>query len=205
MEDFIQTVLSDYGYLLYLVILAWTFLEGETVVIVTGAIASSGEYPINVELMAMAAFAGSFMGDQIYFYIGRRYGTPLLARWPGLKGKISWAFRLVRTHQTLFILSFRFIYGVRNVSPFVIGMSGVARLKYLALNFIAAMAWAHIFAWGGYMLGAALEEFMGRSKWWVLGGFVLVASTVAGINWLRHRRVVTAGAATVPVEPAPSE
>ncbi|MBF0374625.1 MAG: DedA family protein, partial [Alphaproteobacteria bacterium] len=42
MEEFLQNILTNYGCLLYLVILGWTFLEGETVVLITGAIASEG-------------------------------------------------------------------------------------------------------------------------------------------------------------------
>lgn len=207
MEQFIENVLNNYSYLLYLVILGWTFLEGETVVLITGALASEGRYHISVEMLALAAFMGSFLGDQMYYYIGRRYGTPLLARWPTLTTKIDWAFRLVREHETLFILSFRFIYGVRNVSPFVIGMSGVSRLKYFVLNFIAAMVWAHTFAWGGYLLGRAMEEWLGEHKLFFLLGFVAVAAVVGLISWMRQRRRVLAAAAeaVVETEAAPSE
>ncbi|MBI5163396.1 MAG: DedA family protein [Magnetospirillum sp.] len=188
MEDFVQTVLTQYSYLLYPVILVWTFVEGETVVIITGAIAAEGSTHINVELLALFAFAGSFCGDQLYYYIGRKYGTPLLARWPTLGAKVDWAFRLVKTHPKLFILSFRFIYGIRNVAPFVIGISGVPRLTYFALNFIAAQVWAHTFAWGGYLLGTALEDWLGSNKWLLLGGFVAVASGVALFGWWRQKR-----------------
>lgn len=207
MEQFIENVLNNYSYLLYLIILGWTFLEGETVVLITGALASEGRYHISVELLALSAFLGSFLGDQMYYYIGRRYGTPLLARWPTLTTKIDWAFKLVREHETLFILSFRFIYGVRNVSPFVIGMSGVSRLKYFILNFIAAMIWAHTFAWGGYLLGRAMEEWLGKHKLSFLLGFIAVAAVIGLLSWLRQRRRVLASAAKAVVEneAAPSE
>jgi membrane protein DedA with SNARE-associated domain len=188
LQDLVIHVLTDYGFLLYPLIVAWTFIEGETVVIVTGILASEGRFNINVEGLALAAFTGSFLGDQLYYYIGRKYGTPLLTRWPTLTQKVSWAFHLVKTNPTLFILSFRWIYGVRNIAPFVIGISEVSRLKYFILNFIAAMIWAHSFAWGGYFLGWKLEEWLGESKWFVLGGFIGVAVVIAGLSFLRQRR-----------------
>ncbi len=188
MEDILQTILTQYGYLLYPVILVWTFIEGETVVIITGAIASEGKYKISVELLALCAFAGSFCGDQLYYYIGRRYGTPLLNRWPTLGKKIDWAFHLVKTHPTMFILSFRFIYGVRNIAPFVIGISGVPRLRYAFLNFLAAMLWAHSFAWGGYWLGRALENWLGDNKWYMLGGFVVLAALLGTWGYCRQKK-----------------
>lgn len=186
--EFVENILSNYGYLLYLVILVWTFVEGETIVIITGAIAAEGRYNINVELLALCAFVGSFAGDQLYYYIGRKYGAPLLVRWPTLNAKIEWAFHLVKTHPKLFILSFRFIYGIRNVAPFVIGISGVSRMQYFVLNFIAAQIWAHSFAWGGYMVGVALAAWLGAYKWHVMGGFIVLIAAIAAFGYLRQKR-----------------
>jgi membrane protein DedA with SNARE-associated domain len=190
LEDLIIQISKDYGFLLYPFILAWTFVEGETVVIVTGVLAAEHKFNINVELLALAAFTGSFLGDQLYYYIGRRYGAPLLKRWPTLTAKIEWAFQLVKTHPITFILSFRWIYGVRNIAPFVIGIAGVSRVQYFILNFIAATVWAHSFAWGGYFLGRKLEDWLGDSKWFVLLGFVAVAFSIAGFGYLRQRRKI---------------
>ncbi len=179
MEEF----LSTWG---YLGIIIWTFFEGETVVIIAGFLASQGV--MDAWLVMLSGMFGSFCGDQIYYYIGRRYGTPLLARWPTLGRKIEWAFRLLRKYETAFILSFRFIYGVRNVSPFVIGISGVPRLRFLLLNLIAAAIWANAFTFGGYFLGHALETYLGEYKFHALGAFVALAALVGVGQWLRTRR-----------------
>ncbi len=192
MQDFFLRVITEYHHLTYLVVLVATFIEGETIVILLGAAKSAGELPINVELLALAAFTGSFMGDQLYYLIGRRYGTPLLSRWPTLGGKIEWAFRLVKDHPNLFILSFRFIYGIRNIAPFVIGIAGVSRLRYLILNFIAAQVWAHSFAWGGYWLGKALEHWLGEYKWLALLGFFAIAVAVGLYGYIKQKRKLRA-------------
>lgn len=187
MEELVIHVLKEYGFLLYPFITAWTFVEGETVVIVTGVLASEGRFNISVELLALAALTGSFFGDQLYYYIGRKYGTPLLARWPGLTARVEWAFDAVNRTPALFILSFRWIYGIRNFAPFIVGIAGVPRVKYLVLNFIAAAIWAHCFAWGGYLLGRKLEEWLGDSKWFVLFGFVLVMIAFGVFGALRGK------------------
>lgn len=192
MEEFILRLAAEYHYLTYPLVLVATFIEGETIVILMGAASSAGELPINVEFLALAAFAGSFCGDQLYYLIGRRYGAPLLNRWPTLGHKIEWAFQLVKDHPTLFILSFRFIYGIRNIAPFVIGISGVPRLRYMVLNFIAAMVWAHSFAWGGYWLGKALEHWLGQNKWYALLGFFALALLVGAIGYLKQKRKLRA-------------
>jgi membrane protein DedA with SNARE-associated domain len=153
---------------------------------VAGFLASQGM--MDAWLVMLSGFTGSFCGDQIYYYIGRRYGTPLLARWPTMRKKIDWAFRLLRKYETGFILSFRFIYGIRNVSPFVIGISGVPRLRFALLNLVAALIWANAFTWGGYYLGHALESYLGQYKFHAVGFFVALAAAFGLRQWLRTRR-----------------
>ena len=185
LEDTILQFIRDHHLWTYPIIMAWTFIEGETIVILCAA--TAGELRIPVELLALTAFCGSFLGDQTYYSIGRAYGTPLLARWPKLEHRIEWAFDLVHNHPVSFILSFRFIYGIRNFAPFVIGIADVPRMQFLILNFIAAQIWAHSFAWGGYYLGQTLDHFMGNAKWAFLGGFLVVILLAVGIGYLRQR------------------
>ncbi len=195
MEDFIQFVrsfLENYHYLVYAGVVIWTFLEGETFIIVLGYLAQEGTYHINIWLVMLFALLGSFVGDQFYFYIGRIYGKPLLQRWPGMEKKIAWAFHMVHDHQTIFILTFRFIYGVRNISPFVIGMSGVSRVKYFILNLIAATVWANTFAWGGYFLGVAMGEWLGEYKFHIMGGFVALFVVLWFLSTLKRRKAQNA-------------
>lgn len=170
----------------YLAILVLTFLEGETIVILAGIAAYQGY--MNVNLVLLCGMVGSFCGDQTYYYIGRIYGTPLLDRWPTLRRKVDWAFKLLRRYETPFILSFRFIYGVRNVSPFVIGMSGIPRLRFAVLNLIAAAIWATSFSYGGYFFGHALENVLGEYQGYVLVSLAGLAVLVAVFSWLRQRR-----------------
>jgi membrane protein DedA with SNARE-associated domain len=195
LEQWIVDFANSYGPLIYLVILVWTFLEGETVVLLTGALISGGAVHLSVWLLALFAFLGSFGGDQSWYYIGRTYGTPLLKRWPTMANKVEWAFSLLRKQETIFILGFRFIYGLRNVSPFIIGMTGVPRIKFVLLNFIAAAVWANTFAWGGYSLGKVLEIYLGESSQIVLAAIVIVGVCATLVNWVRRRRKIIAAEA----------
>ena len=99
LEQWIVDFANNYGPLIYLVILVWTFLEGETVVLITGALISGGAVHLSVWLLALFAFLGSFGGDQAWFYIGRTYGTPLLKRWPTMASKVELAFTLLRRRK----------------------------------------------------------------------------------------------------------
>ena len=183
MEQWIVNLTNNYGELAYLVILVWTFLEGETIVLLTAAALSGGIINLNIWMVLLVAFLGSFSGDQLWFAVGRRYGASVLARWPSLEDKTCGVFRLLDRHNDLFILTFRFIYGLRNISPFAIGMTHVSRKRFLALNAVAAFTWANAFVWGGFFLGRALEKYLGQASQAVLG-IVVVAMFV---GWLAGR------------------
>src|SRR5258708_22442314 len=130
----INELIAHHGTYFYLIAFVWTFLEGETVILFAGFAAAQGL--LNPSLLLAVAGLGSFCGDQCYFWIGRRFGLRLLRRFPlwryGVEAALSWLER----YNTGFILSFRFIYGIRNFSSFAMGMSAVHWKRFFLLNFI---------------------------------------------------------------------
>lgn len=155
----IQDLVSSYGVWVYVLIFGWTFLEGETFVIFMGMAAHHGL--LVWHWVFICAWIGSFSGDQCYFWIGRKWGPALLARYPRWQPRVETALDLLRRYDTWFILSFRFIYGVRNIASFAMGTSGVNPLRFAMLNFVAAATWAASFAGFGYVFGQALERIIG--------------------------------------------
>ncbi len=189
MEQTVAHYIAQYGLLFYPFTFAWTAVEGETFVIFAGYFASRGL--LNLPSLLAAAWLGSFCGDQFYFWLGRRYGTRVLGRFPKWQPGVDRALRLLERYNTGFILTFRFIYGVRNFSSFAMGMSPLRWTRFLMLNFIAAGVWAVSFAGGGYVFGHALSAMLGDAAQILglvaLGVFIIVAA-------LLLRRQKTAGA-----------
>jgi membrane protein DedA with SNARE-associated domain len=175
--------------LFYFVTFAWTFVEGETFVIFAGAAAAADPPLLKLHYLILAAGFGSFCGDQFYFFIGRRYGKYLLRRFPRWQGPVDAALGMLHKYHVGFILSFRFIYGVRNFASFAMGMSEVPWPRFFLLNFLAAAVWAVIFAGSGYLLGRAFEHLLGdiaRDFGLVMLGVVLILLAVG--LWLNKRR-----------------
>jgi membrane protein DedA with SNARE-associated domain len=181
----INQLIAHNGACFYAIVFIWTFLEGETVVLLAGFAAAQGL--VDPILLFTAAWLGSFSGDQCYFWLGRRFGARLLDRFPRWRHGVDSALHWLERYDTGFILSFRFIYGVRNLSSFALGVSAVRWNRFLRLNFIAAGLWAASFVGVGYFLGHAFRSVLGdlaRSFSFVMLG-VFVA--VAGGMWLLHR------------------
>ena len=176
-------LLHTYG---YWTILIWTFLEGETVVIIAGILASQGY--LDPKLIAICAFCGSVSIDQLMFLLGKYKGRAALDRFPKLAKRAERAERLVRKYETVLILSFRFIYGVRNVTAIMLGINRVNHLKFLLLNIIGAAVWATAFTYGGYFLGALFEKIIHDASLAIL--YTLGAAAVLGtlIWYIRQRR-----------------
>jgi membrane protein DedA with SNARE-associated domain len=73
------------------------------------------------------------------------------------------------------IFSFRFLYGLRTVAPFVIGTSSVSAKKFIVLNAAGAFVWELVVGSGGYLFGRALELAIGKIKHYEVEVFALVA------------------------------
>ena len=175
-------LLHNYG---YWTILIWTFLEGETVVIIAGILASRGY--MDPKLIAICAFCGSCTIDQIMFLLGKYQGRAALDRFPKLAKRAERAEELVRKYETPLILCFRFIYGVRNVTAIMLGINRVNHIKFTLLNIIGAAVWAMTFTYGGYYLGTLFMKFIEEASSVVL--YILAAAVVVGLVLFIRQRI----------------
>ena len=183
----LEELIATYGYLAILVV---TFIEGETIVILAGVAAHLGL--LELPWVIAAAVAGSFSGDQLWYYVGRHWGPKIIAK------RLSWqegaqkVYKHLHRHQYWLILTFRFYYGLRNVTPFVVGSAHIPRLRFFSLNLTGAIVWAIIFAYVGYGLGEAASQFFiddfKRYGLYFLGGLLLVGFGVWLATLIRHRR-----------------
>jgi membrane protein DedA with SNARE-associated domain len=74
----------------------------------------------------------------------------------------DWALGRLEKNATVFILSFRFLVGLRTVSSVAVGVSRVPAPRFVILNMIACAVWAALVAGIGYVFGRAVERLLGR-------------------------------------------
>jgi membrane protein DedA with SNARE-associated domain len=177
----LQNFLNEFG---YFALFLGTFFEGETILVLAGFLAFRGYMDLN--MVIVVAFFGSYAGDQLWYFMGRKHGRRILARKPRWQLMGDKALRLVRKHPDIWVLSFRFVYGLRTVMPVAIGMSGYPPGRYLLLNGIGAAVWAAALGSAAYHFGAIMEGLLGNIKkyeMWVLGGLLVLGLAL----WLRRR------------------
>lgn len=135
-------------------------IEGEACVITGGVFAHRGM--LSLPAVMAAAALGSFAADQLLFLLGRRYRNLRWVRRLHQKPAFARAIRLIERYPSGFIFVFRFLYGLRTVSPVAIGTTRVAARRFLFINGLAAIVWAVAFTSVGYAFGHALEMMLGR-------------------------------------------
>jgi membrane protein DedA with SNARE-associated domain len=203
----INRLIVESGAYFYAIAFVWTFLEGETIVLFAGFAAAQGL--VDPILLLGAAWLGTISGDQLYFWIGRSFGWRLLRRFPSWRRGVAAALSSLERYNAGFIFSYRFLYGIRNVSSFAMGLSAIDGKRFVRLNFLAAALWAASFTGFGYFLGHALRAALGdvaRSfSLGMLGAFAATATTISLIERFRTRRRGRSPVAAEFLPPPPAE
>jgi len=176
-------LIQSYG---YLALAVGTLLEGEAILIAAGFAAHRGYLDI-VAVIAIAAVCG-FLGDQFFFWLGRRHGATVLARWPAVAHQSKRVHRLIERYHAPVIIGVRFAYGLRIAGPILIGMSPISGLRFALLNALGAILWAFLIAGVGWVFGQAAEIALGKlehMEGWILLGLFAAAAIVW---WIKRDR-----------------
>jgi len=179
----LEAIVTQFGYPGLVVGL---LVEGETVLVLGAFMAHRGY--LDLPIVIVTSFLIAFGSDQFFFWMGRTQGSAFLEKRPAWATNIEKARSLLLgRNTTVLFLGVRFMYGLRTVLPFVIGMSKVDPKKFIPLNMIGGFAWATLFGSAGYLFGQFMELLFGdihRHEHWIVLGIILIGVCV----WfVRHR------------------
>lgn len=180
-----EYILSTYG---YIALLIGTFLEGETILVAAGFLAHRGY--LELPWVIFFAFMGTLAGDQLYFFLGRAKGMDFIESRPRWQTKSARVFALLQTHQISVIIGFRFLYGIRTVTPFIIGASGINPIRFIILESIGAGVWAIAVGTLGYLFGQTMEMFLEEAKKyesWMMALVFLIGIAIWLIYFIKQR------------------
>ncbi len=171
-------------------------IPGETITIVGGFLAGSGE--LNYWGVWLTAIAGAVVGDSCGYWIGRWGGWPLLLK-AGSIFKISEHQLLIARQQFSQNAAGAVFFGrfVALLRIFAGPMAGIAQMPYpqfLACNVGGATVWATLVITLSFFLGRLIP--LQQLVHWAaqFGIFALVAvlasvGTLIGLNVVRHSQV----------------
>lgn len=137
-------------------------LEGEAAVFTGGILAHQGLLPFWG--VCVAASAGACLVDQLWFWLARHFKDARWVRKVESKRAFKKAVAILEKHLILFALGFRFIYGMRTVTPIAISASHLRTRTFVLLNAVSAAVWGPLIASVGYLFGEALDPWLHSIK-----------------------------------------
>jgi membrane protein DedA with SNARE-associated domain len=163
-EIFIE-FLKEYS---YPILFLWSMMEGETGLIMAGILSHTGD--MNLWISILVAGIGGFVGDSIYFFIGRLNKKYVSKKLKKHRRKFALAYLLLKKYGWLIIFVQRYMYGMRTIIPIAIGMTKYSTVKFLIINFISAIIWASITILLAWYFGEELIRFLESIKeyWYLL-------------------------------------
>jgi membrane protein DedA with SNARE-associated domain len=177
-------LLRQHGDAAYGLIFALAFSHSLLFTLFAGYASSSGA--LSLGTLIAVVWAGSFAGDAVRFWIGRRFGNQWLMSFPRLYRTSEIVVRLVDRYHAWLILLHRYPHGMRGVAGFAYGMSKLPWSTFLAFNFVAAGLWAGVILSAGYAFGQVSEKAMNDASS-TIGLVMLVAFLV--LSWILSRKL----------------
>jgi membrane protein DedA with SNARE-associated domain len=184
----------------YLIVFLATFLEnsvgagvivpGETLVIIGGFYARLGE--LWLPGVAIVAVVGAVLGDNLGYWIGRRYGRGFLER-HGRKlfvtpERLEAAESYYRRHGGKTVFLGRFIPVVRSVGFIVAGVAHMEWRRFIVYDVAGAVIWGVGHSVLGYALGASYQRWERYATPLGLGILLVLLLLVGGSKLLAVRR-----------------
>ena len=181
LSDFV----THYG---YWAVVVGCLLEGETVLVLAGFAAKQGY--LNLPLvMALGAAMGA-ASDMAFFWLGRRHGAAVLARWPHMNRYRQRLDDELERWGSWVVVGVRFMYGMRIAGPVLLGTTALPWPRFVLFNLIGAVVWAVLVAGAGWLFGHAAEAMLGHLRHieqWLGAGLVLAMLLWGGWRLWRRR------------------
>jgi membrane protein DedA with SNARE-associated domain len=177
-------LMRQHGDAAYTLMFAFAASHSLLFTLFAGYAASSGA--LNIGTLVMVVWSGSFAGDALRFWIGRRFGTRWLAPFPRLERTLQIVIRLADRYYAWLILFHRYPQGIRGVAGFAYGMSRLPWSTFLVFNFVAAGLWSGAVLSAGYAFGQVSEKLMNDASAG-LGGVMLLVFLL--LSWMLSRKL----------------
>jgi len=148
----LEVIIARFG---YPAIVIGLLLEGETVLVLAAFMAHRGY--LDLPLVILLGCMVGFISDQFFFWLGRTQGIRFLEKRPTWQQHAEKARSLLNRNTNLLFIGLRFMYGLRTILPFMIGMSKSDPKKFALLDFIGAFLWALTFGLAGKLIGHVMQ------------------------------------------------
>lgn len=181
----VQALITNYGYAAIFVIVMLESsgipLPGETVLVCASVYAGT-QPEFDIRLIIGAAASGAILGDNVGFWVGRRFGRNLLLKYGQViritHRQLVLGEYLFARYGGIIVFCGRFVAFLRVYAAILAGANKLEPLKFTIYNAAGGLVWATVFGAGGYLLGKHVEHLLAPLGWMALaaaaiGGYFL--------------------------------
>jgi membrane protein DedA with SNARE-associated domain len=164
--------------LIYISIFFGVILEGEMVLLTSAIAAERGLLVLWV--VVVIAFSGTLISDWTYFFLGRYLGINWISKKPFFQRKAEIVHQKISKNLMLVLLSYRFLYGLRIITPFVLGTTSVKKKTFLFFSALTTLIWCIFYSLLGYYMGEVVRIWLGDIQriQLILIGMVLLSGII---------------------------
>jgi membrane protein DedA with SNARE-associated domain len=180
-------------------------LPSETAIIALG-VATAGSADPRIALLVACSAAGAFLGDNLCYLLGRRFGPYIERRFfHGEKGakRRAWAVQSLERYGMPLIIVCRFIPGGRTAVMLSCGIIRYNRRSFVIATAIAGVIWACYSFFIGRLGGKAFEDKPWAGLLLALGGTLAVSGLIELVRRIRARQTRRQADAQERTEPSP--
>lgn len=175
---------------IYIVFFLGIFIEGELVFLSAIIAASHGH--LNLELVIAIAILATITSDLVYFNLGKRRAGIWLqkSKW---KSKIAIIEQKLAKHRTAFLITYRFLYGLRIATPLVLGTQEISQLEFLKFSIISTLLWATLFTGLGLTFGELILTYfkdIERIEYYLIGGLLLTGFAILTVHFIKRKTIL---------------
>ena len=136
--------------------LGW-ILPGSTIILFMGALAAKGYFDLG-DLIWFASI-GAIIGDNINYYIGKKYGTKIFKKgfWFIKPAHFKKGEEFFERHGSKSVFIGRFIPSIKEIIPLIAGIFSMNRLPFMIWNILGALGWALVWVLPGYFFAQSLD------------------------------------------------
>lgn len=194
LDEYLQTIIADYGAWTYGILFAVIFVEtglvimpflpGDSLLFAAGTFAALGSFNVwgLIGLLIVAAVLGDAVNYSIGHYLGdRAYNIKWIK-----KEYLDKTHAFFEKHGGKAIFLARFVPIVRTFAPFVAGIGKMSYSYFATYNVVGGVTWVVLFTLLGYFFGNI--PFVKKNFELVIIVIILVSVVPMIVEWWKHRQ-----------------
>ncbi|MBM0260950.1 DedA family protein [Micromonospora sp. 4G55] len=139
---------------------------------------------VNLGFVIFIAGLGGFVGDQIYFYIGRYNKCYIQKKLKTQRRKFAVAHLLLQRFGWPIIFIQRYMYGFRTIIPMSIGITRYSAKKFAIINLFSAWVWASITILLAWYFGEQIWKMVTwAEEHWYYAAIIIIAFLSLLLIW----------------------